>query len=164
MGVGWILSAMGYGQSCEPGGGSPALFSFILLALVFSTLFCGCVTRETPVAAQPSTELDFPWQITGSHFIVFFYTGDEVDAGAILAILEHAGVPMYREYFGTGPTQIVVFIETSPEKYTRLSGYPEESWSVSPGAVSVNYGQIFINQPAGNLQACRIVPVLSGRP
>jgi hypothetical protein len=146
---------MGTRPPLKSGIREKALFSCILpvTALI---LVCGCTGTVTgPVAVTPADEQGFEMMTGGPHFTVFYHTGDEMDAEAILAFLEREGVPLYKKYLGIEPSGIRVYLSTDPEEYSTVSGYPGGKRTVSEGAVSVYYGRIYLFMPARSTLACR---------
>jgi hypothetical protein len=131
-------------------------FLYCLLLLLAMIIFCGCIQDNAGlVMVSPANESGFDMKMAGPHFTIYFHSGDDADAAAVLGILEQVGDPLYTKYFGTEPFGIPVYLATGADEYFSISGYPGEKGSVTSGAVSINSGRIYLYQPARSTRVCR---------
>ncbi len=84
---------------------------------------------------------------TGSAFIAYYHTGDETNANKSLAVLEQAGLDLYKKYFGLSSSNIQVFLAASAEDYVRIADFPGGIENTSIGAGSAPGGKIFLYKP-----------------
>jgi len=131
------------------------LFFFCTLLLTALILSSGCTGNSTsPVMVAPTGESGFEMKMVGPHFTVYFPTGDDEDAGYILAVLEQEGMPLFTQYLGTEPAQIPVYLATGTGEYGVKSGKPGKVPAISAGDTSVNNGSIILYRPAHCMRSC----------
>jgi len=113
--------------------------------------------RDAAAGAEPqsSDHAVFEQNLSGPHFTVYFHTGDDADAQAVLSLLEGRAAPRIEEDLGLEPAGIPVYIATVSEEYARISGIPEEIHQQGDaGAGSVNYGTLYLYIPKGTTISC----------
>lgn len=84
---------------------------------------------------------------TGSNFVAYFHPEDEVNANKSLAVLEQAGLPMFKKYLGYEPNDINVYLTTSVDEYVKIAEFPGGRENVKIGDGSAPNGKIYLYKP-----------------
>lgn len=73
---------------------------------------------------------------TGSGFTAYYHAGDETNANKALAVLEQAGMTLYKEYLGYEPKNIPAYLAVSVKEYVKIADFPGGESNVEIGAGS----------------------------
>lgn len=102
-------------------------------------------SKEYPKASVDIT--GFEKKKTGSAFVAYYHPKDEVKANKSLAVLEQAGLPLYKKYLGLEPQQIPVYLTTSLDEYVKIANFPGGRENVQVADGSAPMGKIYLYKP-----------------
>ncbi len=102
-------------------------------------------TKEYPASAADIA--GFEKKKTGSAFVVYYHPQDEIKANKSLAVLEQAGLPLFKKYLGLEPQPISVYITTSVDEYVKIADFPGGRENVQVGDGSAPNGKIYLYKP-----------------
>lgn len=102
-------------------------------------------SREYPVsnADVPGFEM----KKTGFGFTVYYHAGNDINANKVLAVLEQAGLDLYKNYLGLEPKGIQVYIAATADEYVRIADFPGGKENVAVGDGSAPNGKIYLYRP-----------------
>lgn len=91
--------------------------------------------------------LGFEKKKTGTLFTIYYHPESETNANKSLAVLEQAGLPLFKKYLGLEPKETSVFLITSLDEYVKKADFPGGKENVQIGDGSVSNGKIFFYRP-----------------
>lgn len=91
--------------------------------------------------------LGFEKKKTDTLFTIYYHPESETNANKSLAVLEQAGLPLFKKYFGLEPKETSVFLITSLDEYVKKADFPGGKENVQIGDGSVSNGKIFFYRP-----------------
>ncbi len=128
-----------------------AVLAFLILVFLFGFLkgprLGSGVDFSKQYSASDVQYLGFEKKKTGISFIVYYHPEKETNANKSLAVLEQAGLPLFKKYLGLEPKEISVFVITSLDEYVKKADFPGGLGNVQVGDGSVSNGKIFFYRP-----------------
>lgn len=79
--------------------------------------------------------------------MAYYHTGDEADANKALAVLEQAGLSLYKKYLGIEPRDTPVHLASTADEYVRMVNFPGGKENVAIGDGSAPDGKIYLYKP-----------------
>ncbi len=124
-----------------------ALAALVLLFILVKKPPAGPISYSKEYPSAAADIAGFEKKKTGSAFVVYYHSEDETNANKSLAVLEQAGLPLFKKYLGLEPQPIPVYLATSVDEYVRIADFPGGKENVQIGDGSAPMGKIYLYKP-----------------